>query len=187
MFTDNSIISCRSLILCLGLYINTYAVLAQNSLDNLDVQDVRIQFEFPSKKVKGSFEPSQLPSEVSLDPEAAELWKALIPVESIKTGNGIRDWHLMSKKYFHRKAHPEMIFEGKSLSPSGDAFLLIGNLTIKGIRKELTLRITPSPEAADRFTAKGTLYSSDFDIFIKKKREENRVLIQLDFILKAKS
>ena len=161
--------------------------IAQNSLNNMKLEEVVILFEFPSKNVKGSFEQFDLPTRVSLRPEAASNWKARIAVESIKTGNGIRDWHLMSKKYFDRKNHPEMIFSGKSLTPSGGSYLLKGQLTIKGIRKEITLKITPSVDSKNRFTAEGTLNSSDFGIDIKRKREENLVKFRVVFSLRPRS
>ena len=167
--------------LLFGLLFALVPLNAQSNLNTLAFSNVRTQFEFPSKKVSGTFEEHRFPNSVSLEQFNPENWMVSIPVESIRTGNGLRDWHLMSKKYFNRKGHPNILFTGKSLNRNGTTYELMGDLTIKGITKSITLNFKPLK--GNSFRASASIYSSDFDILIKKKRDENLVTITVDFDL----
>ncbi|NBU98565.1 MAG: YceI family protein [Spirochaetia bacterium] len=59
-----------------------------------------------------------------------------IDVESIDTGNGMRDKHLKNEDFFDVPNHPKAFFEVLSLSEtSANSFILSGKLTIKKIEK----------------------------------------------------
>lgn len=165
------------------LFWSVFSVSCQEDLSTFHFSSVSVQFEFPSKKVKGSFKEFQLPMAVSLHSFQEESWKATIEVGSIKTGNGIRDWHLMSAKYFNRKEHPRMTFIGTGWEEMRSDYKLTGDLTIKGVTRPVTLRIIPEYTPRNRYVAVGSLNSSDFGIWIKKKKEENVVKIQMRFDL----
>lgn len=68
--------------------------------------------------------------------------KATIDATSISTNNTDRDAHLKSPEFFDTEAHKELTFEGTSFTKSDDStFKLTGNLTIKGISKEVTFNV----------------------------------------------
>jgi polyisoprenoid-binding protein YceI len=70
-----------------------------------------------------------------------------IDVTGIDTQNEKRDGHLRSADFFDAPTHPNITFKSKRAEPgSGGAFKLIGDLTIRGTTKEVTLDVeAPSP------------------------------------------
>ncbi len=63
-----------------------------------------------------------------------------IDVSSISTNNNDRDAHLKGPDFFEVEKHPEITFVSTSLKKvDDDEYKLVGNLTIKGVTKEITL------------------------------------------------
>ena len=64
-------------------------------------------------------------------------------LDSISTNNPDRDTHLKSPDFFDAANHPEVKFVGTSVKPgdSKEEFQLIGDLTIRGITKSITLDV----------------------------------------------
>ena len=88
----------------------------------------------------------------------------------------MRDWHLKSSKYFDEEEYPLITFKSSEVSLVENGFKVVGTVVIKGISKHITWFFEK-----DGNTLKGTttLFSSDFNIHIKKGREENKVEINL--------
>lgn len=64
-------------------------------------------------------------------------------VESINTSNSDRDEHLKSSDFFDTDKYPVMRFKGKNFKKvSGKKYTLIGDLTMHGITKEVSLEVT---------------------------------------------
>src|SRR4249920_3063348 len=65
-----------------------------------------------------------------------------VDATSITTFDETRDGHLQSPDFFDTQRYPELRFESTSVSNDGDAVVVEGNLTVKGITKlvELTGR-----------------------------------------------
>lgn len=83
----------------------------------------------------------------SLETENDNLENAQISFEadinSIDTNNSDRDTHLKSNDFFNAADYPKMTFESTSFTKIGDdGYKLIGNLTIRGYTKEVTLNAT---------------------------------------------
>ena len=173
----------RHLLSLIALFFTINTVFSQHSLNRMRFSNVDVRFTFPSKNVKGTFTQFSFPDTVHLDSLQPQEWKASIQVGSIETGNAIRDWHLMSKKYFNRKEFTTMEFHTESLIKTSNGYQIKGNIRIKGIQKPLELRIEKNP-GKDYYTAIGKLFSSDFGIWIKKKKEENKVTFRIRFGLK---
>jgi len=70
-----------------------------------------------------------------------------IDVAGIDTGNDGRDTHLRTPDFFDVPNHPTITFKSKRSVPGADgAFKLIGDLTMRGVTKEVTLDVeAPSP------------------------------------------
>ncbi|MFD0762299.1 YceI family protein [Lutibacter aestuarii] len=65
---------------------------------------------------------------------------ASIDASSISTNNDDRDTHLKSADFFEIESYPEITFVSKSIKKvDDDEFKLVGDLTIKGTTKEITL------------------------------------------------
>lgn len=97
------------------------------TIDHLVVSEVQGRFN----EVKGSFTLNNDISKSSVD--------VTIPIASIDTGVQKRDDHLRSAEFFDAKKYPNMTFKSKKFSGSLDKFKVVGDLTIKGVTKEVTL------------------------------------------------
>ncbi len=104
-------------------------------------------------KVHGTFE--KLTGKMIFDsanPEKATA-EATIEAASINTREPQRDGHLKSPDFFDVEKFPTLSFKSKTVSSSGSGLLkVIGDLTIKGVTKQVTLEVEgPSPELKDPF------------------------------------
>lgn len=145
-----------------------------------ELLEAKVTFEFPSKNVKGSI--SGFTSQSTINWEALEmsLFEGTVEARSLRTNNSLRDWHLRSSRYFATKTYPRIHFKSTEVTWAGDTLLVKGRLTLKGIVKPITIRFKHQGE---RLLGSTTIYSSDFDITIKRKREENLVKIYFDLTL----
>lgn len=67
---------------------------------------------------------------------------ATIQADSIDTNNGQRDNHLRSADFFDVANHPEITFQSTAISMMDDGYVVTGDLTIRGMTKEIELPIT---------------------------------------------
>lgn len=63
-----------------------------------------------------------------------------IEVDSIDTNQADRDGHLKSDDFFAAAQHPAISFQGKVVK-SGDDYKLNGDLTIRGVKKSVSLDV----------------------------------------------
>lgn len=64
-----------------------------------------------------------------------------IDVNSIDTGNGLRDKHLRSDDFFDTENYPKSVFEVYSIRENGNVFMLTGKLTIRNVEKSLEIPV----------------------------------------------
>lgn len=71
---------------------------------------------------------------------------------SLSTHNAQRDEHLRSEEFFDTASFPELTFESTALRPGGgDAFVLEGNLTLRGVTKPVQLQATYNGTMTDPY------------------------------------
>jgi len=140
------------------------------------ITSAQIEFVFVSKDVDGTIEGFQSVSEVIPEELTSSKFEGSVLVSTLKTGNFLRDWHLKSGKYFDEEAYPVITFKGTEVSVMESGLKVIGTITIKGISKTLTWYFE---KEGNTLRGAATLYSSDFNINIKKGREDNKVEINL--------
>jgi polyisoprenoid-binding protein YceI len=142
---------------------------------SLDPAHSKIQFSarhMVISTVTGQFE--KFDSHVVGDVNDIEKIKAetIIQVDSISTGQPDRDNHLKSADFFDAANHPEIKFVSTSFKKkSGNEFKLSGDLTIRGITKNIDLDVEyggmiKDPWGNDRagFTVTGVLDRFDYDL-----------------------
>ena len=139
-----------------------------------------IRFVFVDKKVKGTISGFNSSSTLDLENLSNSRFSGSVAVETLKTGNFLRDWSLKSRKYFNADDYPKIAFQSNAVSPTEEGFNVEGTLTIKGKDNPMTFYFTQNNKV---LLGKGILFSSDFDIFIKKERTDNKVEVQLEFLL----
>jgi len=62
-----------------------------------------------------------------------------IDAASIDTRNADRDNHLRSGDFFDVETFPTLTFKSTSVEGSGDQFRVVGDLTVRGVTKQVTL------------------------------------------------
>jgi polyisoprenoid-binding protein YceI len=77
---------------------------------------------------------------------------ASIDVTSVDTNVAQRDEHLKSADFFDAAHHPKMTFVSKEVRPQGERLLVVGDLTIRGVTRTVTLDADAiSEESKDPF------------------------------------
>ena len=94
---------------------------------------------------------------------------ATIDTTTVSTGVAQRDTHLKTDAFFNIAKYPTMSFQSTSLTNSGGKLRLIGDLTIDGVTKSVTLDLDgPTPpqtmqgKTISGFSASGTIKRSDY-------------------------
>jgi polyisoprenoid-binding protein YceI len=65
-----------------------------------------------------------------------------IKTASIDTKQAKRDEHLRSPDFFDAAKFPEITFKSKRIEKSGEGYAAVGDLTMRGVTKEITLPFT---------------------------------------------
>jgi len=94
---------------------------------------------------------------------------ATIETKTVSTGVDARDNDLKSPNYFDIAKYPTIVFKSTSLTKSGDKLQLIGDLTLNGVTKSVTLDLDgPTPpqvmqgKTVSGFSATGKISRKDF-------------------------
>ncbi len=92
-------------------------------------------------KVPGEF--NDFAGTIVYDPEnpAASSVAFTVQAASLDTDNEQRDGHLKSPDFFDVEKYPTLTFKSKKITGSGDALQLTGELTIRGVTKEITVPV----------------------------------------------
>jgi len=144
--------------------------------------------------VRGTF--AGISGTVQYDPDkAAETTvEAVIDVNSLNTNDEKRDGHLKTPDFFDVAQYPTITFKSKSVSKTGDGeFRVVGDLTIHGVSKEVTLNVEEvSGEAKDPWgnikigaTAKTKIKRGDFGLTWNAALETGGFLIGEDVKIEA--
>lgn len=135
-------------------------------------------------KVRGNF--NDFVGSLEADPKTRTLVsvQATIQAASIDTRIKKRDKHLRSSDFFDAAKYPEIQFKSKKVTGSGDNIIVTGDLTIKGITKEVVLigsflGTTTGPQGKLRagFEATGTINRKDFGLNWNKVTETGGLIV----------
>ena len=126
---------------------------------------------------------------VHLDTENSEASSVEVRIEAagIDTGVEDRDTHLRSSDFFDAEQHPHISFRSTKLSGSlveGGTFQVSGELTIRGVAREVVLEATfegtgKDPWGGTRagFSASTTIDRRDFDLTWNQALETGGLLV----------
>ena len=96
---------------------------------------------------------------------------ATIDLTSIDTGNQQRDDHIRSADFFEVETYPTMTYRSSGVRQDGDDLVLDGQLTLKGVTKDVPLRLElngfgPDAYGGTRvgFTATADINRRDFGV-----------------------
>ena len=89
-------------------------------------------------KVRGIFERFTASIVTAEDPSASTV-EASIEVASINTNQKDRDKHLRTNDFFKADEFPQITFASNSVMLNGDDITVVGDLTLRGVTKSVTL------------------------------------------------
>lgn len=136
-------------------------------------------------KVRGQFE--KFSGHVNFDENDPTQTAVDITIEisSINTRDGQRDNHLRSADFFDAANYPVMAFKSKQVEQlSDDEGRLVGDLTIRGVTKEVALDVeyagqskSPWGTTSAGFTATATINRKDWGLNWNQALETGGVLV----------
>ncbi len=117
-------------------------------------------------------------------PEASTV-EFTINADSIFTNEPKRDAHLKSPDFFDAAKYPTITFKSTSVKPNGkDSWLVTGDLTMRGVTKQVTLPVSFLGEGKDPwgnekmgFETSTTLNRQDYGISWNKALDQGGVLV----------
>jgi polyisoprenoid-binding protein YceI len=90
--------------------------------------------------------------------------RATVDINSIDTREENRDNHLRSADFFEAEKYPEMTFVSTAIRPDGDDFILVGDLTIKGVTKSVEFELEFNGVGPDAWGGTRAGFSADTEI-----------------------
>ncbi len=147
---------------------------AQTSTWTIDSAHSGIEFQIRHlgvSNVHGSF--SKVTGKVDLDEKniTHSSVEASIDATTVNTNEPKRDEHLKSPDFFNVAKFPNITFKSTSVTNNGGKLQMIGDLTLDGVTKPVTLDLD-GPAAPQKgmggktvsgFSASGTLHRADFN------------------------
>jgi len=139
-------------------------------------------------KVRGNF--GDYTGTVNFD--GKDMSKASVDVtirmSSINTDNEKRDDHLKSADFFDVEKFPTMTFKSKKITPGKDnSFSMVGDLTMKGVTKEVVLEgeltgMLEDPWGNTRagFSASTTINRQDFNVSWSNALKDGSLVVSND-------
>ena len=88
-----------------------------------------------------------------------------VDVSTINTGIDMRDSHLKREEYFYTDKYPTISFTSTAVKANNDGYIVTGELTIKGISKNISFPFTAVTQNGGMlFTGNFSINRKDFDI-----------------------
>jgi polyisoprenoid-binding protein YceI len=113
-------------------------------------------------------------------------------INSIDTNNAQRDAHLKSADFFDADNHAQLRFTSKRYEATGGEAKLTGDLTIRGITKQVTVNVDfggvvvdPYGQTKAGFTVTGKISRKDFGLTWSAVTEAGQVVVSDDIRLHA--
>jgi polyisoprenoid-binding protein YceI len=108
--------------------------------------------------------------DVNEDPQQSSVEVSIDPA-SITTGDPNRDAHLRSPDFFDAEQFPEITFKSRRIDGTRDEFTLVGDLTMHGTTREVSLPVTlngigtsPYGKTVAGFSAEARLNRKDWGL-----------------------
>jgi polyisoprenoid-binding protein YceI len=146
--------------------------------------------------VRGQFKDYSGTAHVDSANPANSSVNVTIDPASIDTGNADRDGHLRSADFFDTENHGEITFASTKVVRDGATWLVTGDLSIKGVTKEVSIEFEETGSARDPFgnlrvgfEGSTTLNRKDWGLTWNAALETGGVLVsdrvKLDFDISA--
>lgn len=134
-------------------------------------------------KVRGRFSSVTGAVTIADEPQSSSV-EVTIDLASIDTGDAKRDEHLRSADFFDVDNDSTMTFRSSSVRADGDDYVLVGDLTIKGVTRSVELNVEFDGTSTDPwggfragFTADGEINRKDWGLEWNVALESGGVLV----------
>jgi polyisoprenoid-binding protein YceI len=87
-----------------------------------------------------------------------------VKADSVDTADAKRDQHLKSPDFFNVVQFPTITFKSQSVTKTGNAYEVTGDLTLHGVTKPITLKIVPTGKSKNQMGAPIIGIESSFNI-----------------------
>jgi polyisoprenoid-binding protein YceI len=92
-------------------------------------------------KVRGQYREFEGKLRLNGDDPAGSYGEVTIKAASIDTGNGQRDDHIRSNDFLAIDRYPDISFRTTSIAGDGDQFKVMGDLTVRGVTRPVTVEV----------------------------------------------
>jgi len=163
---------------------------------NVDPEHSTIEFRVVHmlvSKTTGHFTEYQGFIDMDAEAETVKAIEAAIKTTSVNTNHAKRDAHLRNADFFDVEKYPTMTYRMKQYQKTADGYQAVGELTLHGVTKDITLTgnfngVAKDPRGNLRagFNAEGKLNRKDFGMVWSKSLDGgglvvgDEVLIKLD-------
>ena len=138
--------------------------------------------------VSGTFKTFQVEAETDNEDFSTAAIKATAEIVSLSTNNEQRDLHLQNADFFEVEKFPELSFQSTKVEKiDNDSFHLYGDLTLKGITKNIRLNVeyngvTKDPWGGERagFVVTGKINRTDWGISFNAALETGGLILSED-------
>ncbi len=158
-----------------GLPAGTWTIDASHSEVGFTVRHLMVS------KVRGSL--SGVAGTITVGEDTASV-TATIDAATINTRDENRDGHIKSADFFDVENHPTWTFSSTSFAKNGDDFTIVGDLTLRGVTKPVTLDVEfvgvntdPWGNTKAGFEAKGEINRKEFGVEWNAPLETGGVLV----------
>ncbi|MFF2843058.1 YceI family protein [Paenarthrobacter sp. NPDC057981] len=134
-------------------------------------------------KVRGQFKDAAATLEVGETLTDSKV-NATIQTASFDSGDVNRDGHVKGEDFFDVEKFPEITFVSRHVKANGNSFDLVGDLTIKGVTKEVSIETEFNGVAVDPFgntragvSGETTISRKDFGLTWNAVLEAGGVLV----------
>lgn len=124
-------------------YLTVVSVLIMSAYSFVTISSWRIvdgyQIRFDGKYGHGSF--NKMEGNIRFDPvnPAESRFEVSVDVASIDTGIELKNKHAKSEKWFDADRYPRIRFISKSVSRTDTGFVVLGELELKGVKKDIAI------------------------------------------------
>jgi polyisoprenoid-binding protein YceI len=114
-------------------------------------------------KVRGRFDKFEATITTAEDPLRSSV-EVTIDAGSVNTVQEQRDVHIRSADFLDVEHHPSITFVSTAVRPAGEKFLVDGDLTIRGVTKQVTLEVEANGFGPDPFGGTRAGFSATTEI-----------------------
>jgi polyisoprenoid-binding protein YceI len=171
-------------ILLVGSIMVLSGFIVQQSVNWEITNDYSIKFS--GTKVEGIFK--NFSGDIQFDEAdlASSKFVLKIEVSSINTGNGMKNKHAKSDKWFDAANYPNIEFQSSQISKTEMGYSVIGKMKIHGIEKEITIPFTYTNNV---FASSFSVNRLDYEVGTMEgpgKKVSNEIRLEVSIPVKKK-